>query len=69
MSLTLSVVIHGEEGFVKLPSEDFNTYWKEVEDNALLSTSERQVVLQNCHRLLLETVRDFLRYFPELNFL
>ena len=32
---SLSVVNYGEEGFVKLPGEDFNKYWKEVEDNAL----------------------------------
>ena len=40
-------------------------YWKEVEDTA---SAERQVILKNCHGLLLETVRDLLRRFPELKF-
>ena len=45
-----------------------NKYWKEVEDNALLCTSERQTILKNCHGLLLETTRDLLVRFPELDF-
>ena len=63
--LSLSVINYGEEGFVKLPGEDFNKYWKGVEDN---DSAERERILTNCHGFLVETVRDLLRRFPELEF-
>ena len=66
--LPLSEVNYGDDGFVKFPGEDFNKYWKEVEENALLTTSEKQVILKNCHGLLLETTRNLLVRFPELDF-
>ena len=66
--LPLSEVNYGDDGFVKFPGEDFNKYWKEVEENALLTTSEKQVILKNCHGLLLETTRNLLVRFPELGF-
>ena len=43
--LPLSEVNYGDDGFVKFPGEDFNKYWKEVEENTLLITSEKQVIL------------------------
>ena len=49
--LTLSVVNYGEVGFVKLSWGDSYEYWKEVEDNALLSTSERQAIAMDCYLL------------------
>ena len=66
--LPLSETNYGDEDFAKFPCEDFNKYWKEVEDNALLTTSEKQIILRNCHGLLLETTRDLLARFPELDF-
>ena len=66
--LPLSEVNYGDDGFVKFPGEDFNKYWKEVEENALLITSEKQVILKNCHGLLLEITRNLLVRFPELDF-
>ena len=65
--LPLSEANYGSPGFVKFPGEEFNKYWKEVEENALL-TSEKQIILRNCHGLLLETTRDLLLRFPELDF-
>ena len=66
--LPLSEVNYGDDGFVKFPGEDFNKYWKEVEEIALLITSEKQVILKNCHGLPLETTRNLLVRFPELDF-
>ena len=66
--LPLSEVNYGDDGFVKFPGEHFNMYWKEVEENALLITSEKQVILKNCHGLPLETTRNLLVRFPELDF-
>ena len=39
-----------------------------MEENALLTTSEKQVILKNCHDLLLETTCNLLVRFPELDF-
>ena len=39
-----------------------------MEENALLITSEKQVILKNCHGLPLETTRNLLVRFPELDF-
>ena len=66
--LPLSEANYGAPGFVKFAGEEFNKYWKEVEENALLTTSEKQIILRNCHGLLLETTRDLLSRFPELEF-
>ena len=66
--LPLSEANYGSPGFVKFPGEEFNKYWKEVEENALLTTSEKQVILRNCHGLLLETTHDLLLLFPQLDF-
>ena len=66
--LPLSEVNCGNDGFVKFPGEDFYKYWKEVEENALLTTTKKQVILKNCHGLLLETTRNLLVGFPELDF-
>ena len=65
--LPLSEVNYGDDGSVKFPGEDFNKYWKEVEEDALLITSEKQVILKNCHGLPLETTRNLVQ-FPELDF-
>ena len=51
--LPLIVPDYENEGYVKIPDEDFNIYWKEVEDIALLCTSERKTILKNYHGLLL----------------
>ena len=66
--LPLSFENYGDEGFVKLPGEDFNKYWHEVQENALLSTAESRIVLKDCHGWLYETVRNLLERFPELTF-
>ena len=47
---------------MKLPGAEFNKHWEEVKDHALLSTSERHVVL-------FETVSNLLSHFPELHFI
>ena len=66
--LPLSEVNYGDDGFFKVPGEDFNKYWKEMEENALFTSSEKQAILKNCHSLLLETTRNLLVRFPELDF-
>ena len=66
--LPLNFDNYGNEGFVKLPGEDFNKYWDEVQENALLTTDESRTILKDCHGWLYETVHNLLERFPELNF-
>ena len=64
--LPLSFENYGDKGFMKLPGEDFNKYWHEVQENALFSTAKSRIILKDCHGWLYATVGNLLECFPEL---